>query len=105
MTRRDMRGRPLNHRDIGAMFPQARTDIMGRVIRTDDHRLLPTVLFPTRVRSRMVLVALKTLLSRKHRNLRISGDSQGEDQMDRTQDDILPVAFEGHYPSLFFIIP
>ncbi len=34
---RHMGGRALDHRDIGARFPQGRADIMGGIVGADDH--------------------------------------------------------------------
>ena len=56
---RNVRRGPLNHRDIGAHLPKRGADVVSRVVRADDDRLLSTVGVWSRVFGRVVLIALE----------------------------------------------
>ena len=94
-----MRGGTLDHRDLGALLPQGRRDVVGRVVRPDDHSVPALdILFTTRELGGVTLPPGEVVGALETGDVRVAGDTQREDELGGVQDDLLATAVHPHGP-------
>ena len=98
----DMGRGALHHGHVGVVLPQSRGDVVGRVVRADDHRLLAAIGVRPGMFGGMVLVALEPLHAGEFRQVRLGRHAGGQHQMLRAQNDLLAVALDDDLP---FLLP
>ncbi|MNW04487.1 hypothetical protein D3C71_2005860 [compost metagenome] len=73
----------LHHGHLGAVLHQVGADIVGRIVRTDDHRALAAPGISAGMAAGMMLLAIENLGTRVIRNIGYARHAGGEDQLGR----------------------
>ena len=100
----DMSGRALHHGDIHVVFPKCSTDVMGRIVRADDHRLLALVGIRSGMSGRMVLVPLERVHAGILGHPGLAGHACGHHQLLGFQDNLFAIAVNDDGPFAFGFI-
>ena len=95
---RDVRGRPLHHRDVGADLPQRSADVEGGVVGPDDHAPLALVRVRAGMGRGVMLVPAEHLHTREGRDVGPPGHPGGQHELLRVQHHGLAVPLDVDRP-------